>query len=378
MYKDLSHLADTEVTRLMQRYYGGESATKLIKEYELSVRPSDLFKLFPPEPFDNYLCEYCNMELVVKRRSKSMKNAPKYESDLYSPNCGHRPYYSNCKCENCVQEQARLEAEQLEKIKECYSKARTPVEFSTLSFEDKVYLGTLCRALLKENLYEVSPYADTNVILAPSSDLCSEIYDQLIHKGIIAVSPLSPVDAFVVENDDFPNRFYTYKVTYYLNLLFPPNKQDLFTEILNPSYYSQEFSINALNLWKKIAIAECLEYLLYQLNNVGFDFSPGEKTYKTFEIILNDFSVSQIYGIIWKAVADSSKLYLEKGLSKNHAANSVIGACERYAERAKINHWDLTSYRRIRDLPQSTLSVFFFNRVLGIGDMGFEVPPTIV
>ena len=156
------------------------------------------------------------------------------------------------------------------------------------------------------------------------------------------------------------------------------NKQDLFTEILNPSYYSADYADEALELWKEIAVAECIEYLQYQLDKVNFEFTPGEKTYKTFEIILNDFSVSQIYGIIWRSVADASKLYLEKGISKKHAANSVIGACERYAERAKINGWDLTQYNRIKDIPQSTLSLFYFNRVLRIGDMGFRVPPTIV
>lgn len=126
-------------------------------------------------------------------------------------------------------------------------------------------------------------------------------------------------------------------MTYFLNLVFPKNKQDLFTEILNPSYYSADYADEALELWKEIAVAECIEYLQYQLDKVNFEFTPGEKTYKTFEIILNDFSVSQIYGIIWRSVADASKLYLEKGISKKHAANSVIGACERYAERAKIN-----------------------------------------
>lgn len=378
MYKDLSHLSDNEIAGLMERYYSGESATKLIKEYSLSARPSDLFRLFPPEVFDKYLCEYCNLELVIDRRSKTMNDLPKYEKDLYCPNCGHRPYFTGCRCDNCVQEQARLKEEQQEKIAAYYSKSRVPVDFFSLSFENKVFLGALCRALLKENLYEVSPYSDSNVTLAPSGDLCHELYSGLIHNNVIAVSPISPLDAFDINDDEFPSVFYTYSVTYNLNLLFPPNKQDLFTEILNPTYYSPEHSGEALDLWKKIAVAECIEYLQHQLNNVGFEFSPGEKTYKTFEIILNDFSVAQIYGVIWKAVADSSKLYLEKGLSKSHAANSVIGNCERYAERAKINHWNLTPYRRIRDLPQSTLSTFFFNRVLGIGDMGFEVPPTIV
>lgn len=129
---------------------------------------------------------------------------------------------------------------------------------------------------------------------------------------------------------------------------------------------------------EKIAVEECIEYLLYQLRKVSFEFSPGEKTYKTFEMILNDFSVSQIYGIIWKSVSEASRLYLEKRMTKKHAANSVIGACERYADRAKINKWNLVSYNRIPDLPQSILSEFFFYKVLKIGDKGFYSVPQIL
>ena len=156
------------------------------------------------------------------------------------------------------------------------------------------------------------------------------------------------------------------------------NKETLFNEILSPTYYAPEVADAALSLWRQIAIAECIEYLEYRLDKVGFNFAAGDKTYKTFDILLNDFSVSQIYGIIWRAVAEASKLYLEKGLTKRHAANSVIGSCQRYAERAKINGWNLTEYNRPQDLPQSELSAFFFNRVLGIGDMGFRLPPMIV
>lgn len=241
-----------------------------------------------------------------------------------------------------------------------------------------MFLGSICRALLKENLYEIAPFSDSEVVLTPTDTLRKRLYSSLIHNQIIAVSPKSPLEAFDTDSEDFPKTFYTYRVTYFLNLIFPSNKQDLFTEILNPSYYCPENEEEAVVLWKEIAIGECIEYLQYQLGKVNFEFTPGEKTYKTFEIILNDFSVSQIYGIIWRAVADASKLYLEKGISKKHAANSVIGACERYAERAKIKGWDLAQYNRIKDLPQSVLSLFYFNRVLGIGEMGFRVPPTIV
>ena len=378
MTKDLSYLSDGDIQSLMSRYYNGESASKLIKEYNISTSHSNLYKLFPPEIFDNYTCEYCNGPLVADRPSKTMKNAPRYERELYCPICGHRPYCSNCRCDNCLEQERLLKIEQLRAIEETYSQPRNPIDFSKLSFENKVFLGSLCRALLKENLYEVLPFEKSEIILAPTNELRKKIYSNLIHEQVLAVSPTSPVEAFDATDESFPNVFYIYKVTYYLNLLFPPHKQDLFTEILNPDYYSSAYAEDALTLWKEIAIAECVEYLQYQLGKVGFDFSPGDKTYKTFEIILNDFSVSQIYGIIWKSVADASKLYLEKGISKQHAANTAIGACQRYAERAKLNGWDLAQYNRIKDIPQSVLSTFYFNRVLGIGEMGFRVPPTIV
>lgn len=377
MKKNLSHLTSEEIETLMQRYYAGEAVSKLTKEYDISVHSSQLYKLFPPEVFKNYICKYCDKPLVINRPSKTMKNFPKHQQDLYCPICGHKPFQTHCNCKNCQEEERHLQMKQLEQIKEVYSRTRTPVDFSSLPFKSKVFLGSICRALLKENLYEIAPFSNSEVVLAPTDVLLEKLYSNLIDNHVIEVSPQSPLEAFDTDNEDFPYYFYIYRVTYFLNLIFPSNRQDLFTEILNPSYYGPENADEALELWKEIAVGECIEYLQYQLNKVDFKFTPGKKTYKTFEIILDDFSVSQIYGIIWRAVADASKLYLEKGISKNHAANSVIGACERYAERAKINGWDLTQYNRIKDLPQSTLSLFYFNRVLGIGEMCFRIPPTI-
>ena len=149
MKKDLSHLSAEEVETLMQRYYGSEAVSKLIKEYNVSVHASELYKLFPPEVYTNYSCEYCDEFLVINRPSKTMKDFPKYERDLYCPSCGHKPFQAGCRCENCLEEERILRSEQLARIQEVYSRSRTPVDFSSLSFRDKVFLGALCRALLK-------------------------------------------------------------------------------------------------------------------------------------------------------------------------------------------------------------------------------------
>lgn len=115
-----------------------------------------------------------------------------------------------------------LKIEQLRAIEETYSQPRNPIDFSKLSFENKVFLGSLCRALLKENLYEVLPFEKSEIILAPTNELRKKIYSNLIHEQVLAVSPTSPVEAFDATDESFPNVFYIYKVTYYINLLFPP------------------------------------------------------------------------------------------------------------------------------------------------------------
>lgn len=378
MPTNLNHLSEAEIETLMQRYYAGETVSKLLKEYHLSVRPAELFRLFPREICKDKICEYCKEHLVRDRLSKTASTWWRSNSDIYCPVCNHRPYANSCRCGNCVDKERVFAEHQRVQIQKMYSQKRTPVDFFEISFEQKVYLGALCRALCKENLFEIRPYIYSNAVLAPTIDLVVQIYKSLHRDGIIAVSPTSSTEAFDVNADDFPNTYYVDRVTYYLNLVFPPNRQELFDEILNPTYYSPKHRDDALALWRKIAVGECLEYLVYRLQNVGFAFNPGDKTCKMFDILLNDFSVSQIYGIIWRAVSDVSKLYLEKGISKIYAANCVIGACERNAERAKMNGWVLTEYHRIKDLPQSALSSFFFNRVLGIGDKGFTLPPTKV
>lgn len=53
MEKNLDHLTSEEIETLMQRYYAGESVSKLTKEYGISVRSSNLYKLFPPGKVKN-------------------------------------------------------------------------------------------------------------------------------------------------------------------------------------------------------------------------------------------------------------------------------------------------------------------------------------
>ena len=247
--------------------------------------------------------------------------------------------------------------------------------FMNISFEYKIYLGALCRMLCTEDMMHISPYINTSIdcYLTPDDSYTFDIIRSLISSGLISVSSSSSIDSFK-DDESFPNTYYMDKVTYLINV-----KKDDLTYILSGKFYDEQNSDDkkvALKIWRKIAVEECVQYLTYSLDKAGFDFNAGEKTYKTFEDILNNFSVAQVYGIIWRSVAEASKLYLERKLSRKHAANTTIGSCQRYAERAFLNSWKLSEYSRRKDLPPCELAVFLYNKVLKIGDLGFNCTPS--
>lgn len=71
-------------------------------------------------------------------------------------------------------------------------------------------------------------------------------------------------------------------------------------------------------------------------------------------------------------------LQKDKHLSNQKAANSIITFAQSYAERAKINKWVISNFSRIKELPESMLSKFFFERILKIGNAGFTEVPRVI
>lgn len=278
------------------------------------------------------------------------------------------------------QEKLKILKEKRNKINEVYSETNEPVEFSQLTFRDKIYLGALLRTALSEDMEKIIPLNEIEIDLAPTSKYEYRIIKYLIDKRLIVVNPNSKIEAFVDTNEEekikFPYFYYIYEVIYNVNIGSEDNKKFILSSIMNPAELKDSDKEEALDIWKEIALQECLQYFKYEMENVRFDFNVGDKTIATFVDLLKSFSVSQIYGIIYKSVANATKYYQESSISRLQAANSVIGGCQRYAERAKLNNWELSRYSRIKDLPQSIISEIFFNRILGIGDLGFNNMPT--
>lgn len=388
IHEKLRHLTMLQIESLMNKYYNGVKASDIIKEYNIDTTSSKLYTLFPPIICEDIICPVCNEPMYKERDSKSSYSWNKKKH--FCAICGHTDEII-CKCNYCIAERekvrklneerkVRILQEKREKIKKVYDLNIVPVNYSELNFREKVFLGALLRTSLSEDMEVILPLNDAERELAPTIGYIKEILSYLIGRGVVSVDSNSSIDAFLDSNEEkdieFPNVYYITMVKYRINIVGDEDIKNILSKIINPKSFSDADKEDALNIWKEIALEECIEYFEYQMKSVRFDFNIGEKTIAIFKDLLENFSVSQIYGIIYKSVANATKYYQESSVSKKQAANSVIGGCQRYAERAMINNWELAKYSRIKELPQSMISEFFFDRVIGVGSLGFNMPPS--
>lgn len=374
----IKHLTESDIIQMITKYYEGISVTQLKKDYQIKIATSQFIKVFPKKITDKK-CQYCNINLVEEWKSK---HGYSFKDKLpYCPHCKHENH-DKCKCETCeevrreliIQEENRKRA----LINEHYNERNySKVPEAKLSLEDKLYLAVLLRGGLDENLININPVASLDKKLTPTGDFTVELIKTLTGRNLIVPHFFSSINAFV-DDETFPNSYYVNRVIFRINI--EPNDdiyQNMIQRLLYPDQKEFEKDRNfCFEMWRKISLNESLEYLLYSLEKVGFDFSPGEKTIKVFEHLLEHYSVAQVYSLIYRAVANSTKLYQERKMSKKHAANTVITSCESYGERAVAEGWSLTKYRRNYDLPETLISSIFFTSILKIAYLGFEEKPT--
>jgi hypothetical protein len=372
----LSHLSYKEIDELIEFYYSGENIEELLRTYKIDSGKNNLASIFPPEVLINNKCKYCNIPMWKKRSSRTYN----YHYTPYCPNCLHQEI-TNCQCANC-KEIAQEEIERYNEIKRrnliktINLEEYIPIDYDTISDLHKIYLGTLARTGLSENLKYIMPVNTFSEKLTPSSNFDKEIVDGLYYSHVIEISPHSSLDCFTDVTKEGNFKFYPMKVHWHINLFYNETTEQFVSKIINYEELIYDRDL-LLELWKKIALLECLEYLDYQLDVVNLQYDTGEKTDIVFAELLNNFSTGQIYGIIWHGVTHAVRFLKEKHPPAQNAAKAVITNCQRYGEKALIEKWNVKTFSRTKDLPQSTFSKYLFNRILKIGDDGFNLKPDI-
>lgn len=234
------------------------------------------------------------------------------------------------------------------------------------------------RAGAYENLSKIMPLAMFDNPLSPTEDFTTEIIKHLHNKSLLYVHPDSEPEAFV--NDDI-SRFYIWHVYYAppTSTKSPKNPSGLFNELLSlmKGDWSEEWCEEAFALWKRVALEEAIEYLLFVLNEHHFEFSPGEKTNQYLEYALQNFSTAQVFNTIWRAAKDAAAYYQREGISKRQAANAAIASIQRISERAVAEEWEIKPFGRNFKCPQTMISEVLYNSAIKLGEEGFTLVPNL-
>lgn len=239
---------------------------------------------------------------------------------------------------------------------------------TTLALEEAVSLLALVRVAADERLEAIDAIGER--MLSPSRALDHELLSHLLHdRALLQIDPNSDPEAFWWEAGN-PVRYFTDRVGWQIRQegrrIEVASAQHILEQALR-GRWPAAWTVARDDLWRKLALAECLEYLHVSLDDHGLSKKIGEKTRNVIANALNDFSIGQVYSFIWRAAKDAAAFYVRGQGTKGHAANTVVGAIERSAERAVASGWAVTAYRRDRRIPETPL-VHLFAVSSGIGD----------
>jgi len=338
----------------------------------------------------DWYCEECGAPRLFSSRTDFAKIKNSLETGTY--------HQLSFMCANCQQKQREIELNnQAEKagtakfakekggkekrnlIREKYNLAKRPLlDISSLSLTEATYLYSVLIGGAHENLTEILSLAMFEYPLTPSQDFTTDIIAEYLYpRNLIYVHPESDANSF----DDDCSHFYVWRVNYAppISEKAPENPTALMQELLGllNGDWKEEWYQEALLLWKRIALEECKQYLLYVLDRHNLSFKPGEKTDQYLEHALEHFSTGQVINIIWSSAKDAAAYYQRENISKQHAANTAVSSIHQRVERYLANDWNINSSRRDFNCPQTILGKAIYNTVLRLGDDGFNMVPNI-
>lgn len=357
-----------QIIKIMDDYYNSDlTVAKIIDKYAISGSIQNLSKEFP-KVFLDEKCPYDNSNLVKQMPSRSGISERVPQCTV----CGHK-LKSNCNCDGCQKKRKRMQEQRRNVIVSTYSTDVGKVKSDNLSVTSKVFLSAILRAGLNDEATKISGEKIMENKLSPTQDFDQIILKHLLSENVILVDPMSPLDAFPSNN--FPNEYYIFKVNYLLNVDIDPAE-------LGTLEYLNRLDIiknkdECLGIWKQIALYECLEYLVSQMNEAKFTFNPQEKTRITINHLIEQYSIGQIWNLIYGSVNNAAAWYQKSNVTKKHAANSVITTLNNRGDRAQAEHWNLKPYHRSYDNKLSQISMVFFYGILQIGTKGYEEVPSI-
>lgn len=374
LHPAISHLSQRELDDLMDAYLSGTKAIDLIQQFKINILPNQLRKVLPLKELDQN-CSICGAVMVQDVPTRQGRRL--IEGKISCSACGHVES-ERCNCRHCLAKRQRLllenRAQQQARIAKALSKEQLKrhIDFGLpdLSLIEAVAFLALtrcCPVVDGQNVCET--LAESSVPFAPTVTLIRELMDILRNAGLVAISEES--DAGTI---DFDGDRMIYDVEQVRWIVPESGRHELIQKIevaglsgAWPEHWCGEVE----PLWRKIALAECRQFYDYCAQKRGLHTHSENAVNEMLTNVLRDLSVAQVYGVIWNGARLTSDFQIVKKPHKVHAANYMIGACQRWADRARAEGWAVKAFRRNFDLPRSMISYVLFDVIYKIGEEGF-------
>lgn len=397
---DLMNKTEDEVAAIAAEYYSGKkSSSELIEEYHLEGKGKNRYihnHLPPLKTTDK--CVYCGNDIYFVYPSKTEANrchGEKNVLDAYKcEKCGHMPFVDYCNCDSCNkkrEEEQKKKEEELKAEQELQRQilqkkfpnptAENCIEFNAIpDLEDRFIIGTVIKDTLDDSFSYAKSYDSkydcrNHKSLTPSKKWDKEIYFNIIPK-YFEVAGNSRLDAFgdVFDLEDFS--YYPARVNWYPRFTDIIINKSLDNILSMPNLESENDLIVILQFWKRILLEELIQDYITQMSEVGFvNYKIGEKTKNRLALLLEKMPLSKLVRIVYSTTTYAYRFYQSNDITKNHAANSVIGRTEAYVDKALKENWEIKD--SFRNCSQSALSIYFFHYIVPIFDKSFYTIPSI-
>ena len=382
IHEKLAHLSSKQIILLMDEYYAGVRVKKLIEDYKVNCRPNDLHKYFPPIVLDKK-CPICGENFLNKRLSKTeIENQGnpyrKIEAKKpYCPSCGHIDD-DICECAACVEKRKKEQIKREAELKKMANEIKIELEKSytgkvsvdELGFKDRIYLASLLGYGLSDdaNVIKSLSECENSYSCLAEGDMDERIVDYLLKRNIIIIDTSYLVYAF--KQGKVENKYMRYK----LNVEIDDNNIGALQGLMSPKIdFSDENNIvAAYNLWKEVAMNDCIAFLVNEMRKKNVEFCPVKKTYILIDSMLKHFSTLQVQYIIYKSIDEISSKYTKSKPKRGVFSDIVFRRMEYWDSSMTYRESELPEYRDSKKFLYNNLHGVLFSKVLGLGDKGLR------
>jgi hypothetical protein len=279
-------------------------------------------------------------------------------------------------CERCVTESEALHLSKIEAALHAHFNrvSKLTPDADQISLKDLALLdAAICCWGAEDNPNHLvtTPVLAEDVPFSPCSSSDNAFIRQLAERNLIVLTPdvkLNPNVCLFGGDLRYPSMgtHYTVLINYHdiLSRLYPDDRLPIILEI----HDDEEF-------WKfcqSLILAECFNFLEYQLLQHNYDSLPVEKTKYALRECLKHYCTAQVFSLIFRTVKNAKNYQQKAGISRRHASNSIPGNLQRLLSWSLEKNTDVRQFDRLHHKAPSAVSVTVFDHLLKIHDGGFR------